>query len=375
MKKSYFEFMDNFDADTCPEKYSVSKKSVKKRVMEKIGAGVQRRESGFRKRAFAMAAVISVTAFAGIAAAAYETGVLQKAVNFFEKDPVFIDEQQVLSQSDLEVIKNNLREEKIIIDSNGTLVELTGSMHDENVIYFFCRLTAPDGTVLDQNSSYEFEEVCFENPGSLGTGRSCSMSLSVNFSEDENPNDNVLDFACVVQCDGEVRTDELNGIILRNLRISYDESISDSDGEGVKTCKVIKGHWGIPVALGHKATMTELVEEPVEVNIPERFESADKKPSEEDILGTGRTYSLKLKSVLISPLSMEVAIISGGDVWNSSLNLKVNTELVMKDGTSEICDVYNAFEFKGTHTIYFRKPIDISNIDYIIIGDGVIDMN
>lgn len=368
MKKSYFEFMDNLETDACPEKYCVSEKSVKKRVMEKIGAGVQHRESGFRKKAFAIAAAISVTAFAGIAAAAFETGVFQKAVNFFGKDPFFVDEQQVLSQSDLDVIENNLREENIIINSDGTLVELTGSMHDENVIYFFCRLTATEGTVFDQNSSYEFEEICFENPGSLRTGRSCSMNLSVNFAEDENPYDNMLDFACIVQCDGEVRTDELNGIILRNLKIS-------SDGKGTNSCKVIKGHWGIPVALGHKATMTELVEEPLEVNIPERFESVDKKPSEEDILDTGRTYSLKLKSVLISPLSMEIGITSGGDVWDSSLNLKVNTELVMKDGTSEICDVYNAFEFKGTHTIYFSKPVDISNIDYIIIGDAVIDMN
>lgn len=368
MKKSYFEFMDNLETDIYPEKYTISEKSVKKRVMEKIGAGVQRRESEFRKKAFAMAAVISVTAFAGIAAAAYETGVFRKAVNFFGKDSAFVDEKQSLSQSDIDIIQNNLREENIIIDSGGTTVELTGSMHDENVIYFFCRLTAPEGTVLDQNNSYEFEEICFENPGSLGTGRRCSMSLSVNFAKDENPHDNMLDFACIVQCDGEVRTDELNGIILRNLRISSDE-------EGVKSHEVIKGHWGIPVALGHKATMTELVEEPLEVNIPERFESVDKKPSEEDILDTGRTYSLKLKSVLISPLSMEIGITSGGDVWDSSLNLKVNTELVMKDGTSEICDVYNAFEFKGTHTVYFRKPVDISNIDYIVIGDAVIDLN
>lgn len=367
--------MDNYDADTCPEKYSVSEKSVKKKVMVRIGAGIKRRESGFRKRAFAMAAVASVTAFAGIAAAAYETGVFQKAVNFFEKDSFFFDEQQVLSQTDLDVIKNNLREENIIIDSDGTTVELTGSMHDENVIYLFCRLTAPEGTVLDQNSSYDFEEICFENPGTLGTERSCSMSLTVNFSEDDNPNDNVLDFACVVQCDGEVRTDELNGIILRNLKISSDESISETGGERVKTHEVIKGHWGIPFALGHKATMTELVNEPVEVNIPEKLKSVDKKPSEKNNPDTGKTYSLKLKSVLISPLSMEIGIMSGDDVWNPRSNLKVNTELVMKDGTSEICDVYNAFEFDGTHTIYFRKPVDVSNIDYIKIDDAVIDVN
>ena len=174
MKKSFFEFMDNYDTEISPEKYDISEKKVKKLVMNKIHPKSGFRESRMRKRNFAIAAAVSVVSVTGAAVAAYEMTVEDSAVNFFESGAGLLSQPQSLSKTDLETIKNNLKERNILIGSQGTTIKLTGSMLDENVIYLFCRLTAPEGTVLGNNSGYEFEKMYFIDPSeNIGGKRSC----------------------------------------------------------------------------------------------------------------------------------------------------------------------------------------------------------
>lgn len=354
MKKSFYDFMNDYEPESTDLKEcDVNIDSVKKKVMNKAGILTAKKEYHITKRAFAVLAAVSITATAGIAAAAYETGILSKAVNFFENH-TYSESSQILNENDFTVINSNLKEENTAMESNGASVELIGSMHDENVIYLFCRMTLPESVTLEENESYTFNQIVFERPDI--TGKNGFQGIEVYFADDEIPDDNILDFTCIVEVGGDIDIDELNGIILRDLRISSNETISGINGPRLKTKSVLNGHWYIPLEYKSEAPVKELINEPLNIKITNDSGSVD---------------SITLNSLTVSSLSMKiVAAADNGCELPSSF--QEYTSIIMKDGTSY--DVYSPISIIGnpkenTEMIMFGKPIDVSQINYIKIDD------
>ena len=200
MKKSFYEFMDNYEPNNFTEQNEVSVESVKRRVMDKITVDKRRRKYKLTKKTFAAVAAVCIAAVTGVAVTAYEIGVFDLAVNFFSNN-ISSESSQLLTENDYEAIRNNLKAEHIVTESEGATVELTGSMHDENVVYLFCTMTLPEGTVLPD----DFGELAFDVQSTdyyslqeydeydLGTASSC---LTVNFADYNMPGSNTVDFTC-----------------------------------------------------------------------------------------------------------------------------------------------------------------------------------
>lgn len=372
MKKTFYNLMDRYESESLPD-YEVSAKNVKKIVMEKTGLNTKAENTQkyhLTKKAVAAVAAVSVAAVTGISVAAYSTGVLEIASNFFEKNAFFYEEEKIdLNENDLEVIKNNLREEHITAESNGATIELTGSMYDENVIYYFCTMTLPEGTKIPADSSLDFEIVSTERSSFLG--KSFGLSLGSYFMEDENPYDNKIDFACYISVTGEIDTSSIKNIFFENLNSTSGEIVNGVNGSHYRYSSVVKGQWFIPIKYKCEKTMTEVLDKPVKTFI-------------QTINDDGiHNHDIQLQSIKISPLSMEIQI----DGLNKETpfmsmselsTLESEVTLVMKNSTEETKAIghgIHGITSIPTEFLTFEKPIDVSQIDYIKIGNAVIDMN
>lgn len=371
MKKSFYEFMDNYEPDNVTEQNDISVKSVKKKVMDKIAVSKQGNVHKFTKKTFTAFAAVCVAAVTGIAVTAYETGVFDKAVNFFSKNN-FYGSLQELSENDYEAIRNNLKEEHIITESEGAAVELTGSMHDENVVYLFCTMTLPEGTVLPDNcDNLSFEVMNTDYYSALKEGVNAAVGLTVFFADYNTPGSNTVDFTCVVEINGDLRTDGISGFLIEDLVNLSDETLSSINGPRLKRSSIQKGKWLLPIKSETEGKSIELLNEPVRTELMS------------DNSGSTDYCKVEYESLKISPLSIKLSArtLNNENIRFVPSTLENNLTIVMNDGTEKICfnegrigGIFGSSDFYNEMST-FETPINVSEIDHVKIGDVEIKVN
>lgn len=348
MKKDFFSIMKNYDPER-DIKINLSSDRIKEKTLKKISLQ-QTRKIHFSKKFAIIAAAAAVSITACSTALAYEFDVFDKAISFFENKNAVFDVN--LDETDRNIISENLKENSISVESKGTTIQLTGSMYDENMAYFFFKLTAPEGTVLG-NEIYDFKEntiVLDEHYHQGGAGWQLVF-------DDDNLTDNITYFTLQLGCNG-VSVQDFKEINLSDLYIPHENPADEK--------VILEGQWTIPLETGEPTKAIELCKEPSMV----RYE--DK--------------SAEISSLKLSPLC--ITFISSNELWienpyKGDMNYTViagdqkadiNIYLKMKDGS--ICSDINmnggGNADGGEDYIFvyhFDKPIDIDNVESVVICD------
>ena len=332
MKKDYFKIMKNYNPEITS--FSVSSKNIKEKAMSKINK--PKRKFQFTRKFSPVIAAAAVCITAGVGVLAYELSTLDRAENFFENYNVA---EETFDENDRVALNSVFKPEITIAESNGTTIELTGNIYDENVAYFFFTLTAPEGTVLDEeNYGFELFEINHDHPSGYG-----SAGAVIQF-DDTDLTDNITYFSIKLHSNGLVVQDffefKLGNMYSLNKRYSLDDYI-------------LKGEWAIPLKSDVYAESIELIDEPFKLYTDTRY--------------------YRIDNIKISPIS--ILVYGSFDMSTEDVNIS----LIMKDGS-----VYDnidfghggAVTFSGQYTTSYAlgKPIDLSQIKSIKLNDTEISV-
>lgn len=335
MKKDFYEIMENYNPEA--ELFSVSKESIKEKAMYKIGQRKPEKRFSAKRIFTSIPAVAAMMCFlAGAGVIAYELSTIDRAENYFEEHTA---NEQIFDENDRNALNNAFKEEVTSVESNGTTIELTGSMYDENVAYFFFTMTAPEGTILDEEN-YGFELFDLKHGHNSAYG---GAGASIEFNDD-NLTDNITYFTIKLHSNGLTVQDffefRLENMYSLNKRYSLDDYI-------------VKGEWAIPLKSDVYAESIELVDESFKFYTDTRY--------------------YRIDNIKISPIS--ILVYGSFDMSTEDVNIS----LIMKDGS-----VYDdigfghggAVTFSGQYTTSYAlgKPIDLSAVKSIKLNDTEISV-
>lgn len=352
MKKDFFKLMKNYDPERTTN-IKISSDRIKEKALNKISAQSQTRKIHFSKKFAVIAAAAVVAVTASFTVLAYEFNVFDKAISFFENKNAVFDVN--LDETDRNIISENLKESSFSVDSEGTTIQLTGSMYDENMAYFFFKLTAPEGFVLD-SETYDFKnnKIFFDEHSHGGAGWYLVF-------DDDDLTDNITYFTLQFSCNG-FSVQDFYEINLGDLYIPHDNPADEK--------VILEGQWTIPLETGEPTKAIELCKEPSMVHYEDK---------------SAEISSLKLSPLCITFISsdelylgntdigvMDNIIISGN--YKDAMSYGVNIFLKMKDGS-----IYTNINMDGggnangggnyISSYHFDKPIDIDNVESVVVGD------
>lgn len=351
MKKDFFNIMKNYDPERTTN-INLSSDRIKEKSLKKISLQ-QTRKIHFSKKFAIIAAAAAVSITACFTALAYEFDVFDKAISFFENKNTAYDVN--LDEADRNIISENLKESSIGIESEGTTIQLTGSMYDENMAYFFFKLTAPEGTVFG-SETYDFKENTIIYDEKIHGGAGWYLVF-----DDDNLTDNITYFTLQLSCNG-FSIQDFREINLGDLYITHENPADEK--------VILEGQWTIPLETGEPTKAIELCKEPSMVHYEDK---------------SAEISSLKLSPLSIAFISsdelylgntnigvMDNIIISGN--YKDAMSYGVNILLKMKDGS-----IYTDINMDGggdadggedcIFVYHFDKPIDIDNVESVVICD------
>ena len=396
MKRKISELMEHIrvadlemDANT-----PLSSTRIKELTMSKVKANKPRRN--VLRVLLAAAAIISLLAVTAFA----EENVI-KAGEWFRG---LFDEE--MSDSQVEVINDLGRVfEEQTQTSEGTAVTMHAAYGDAYVLHLYFSVEAPEGTVLPDDILYTFhdgnaEYTDFEaryqllTPGKGAPYKSISQQVEIEALPDDDPNDNRKDFHMLVNGqagtkgnfnDGYTKYFNISGIWQQIPNVNDDE-----DGYEL----LAPGTFSFEVGLIEAAEMIELkaAEGFVYVGEKTRFWTHDSpcvSYCKENLTGetdpeTGLpihseswNYQVTVKKLSISSTSVEWEVEYTCD--NEQLNCGLEYCVVMKDGSrAELSVVGSRSDAPpwltggpgiGEGLNYFNVPIDLAEVDYVLIGD------
>jgi hypothetical protein len=366
----------------------LSSQRIKELTMKQVKKTHKVRRFGTRLLiAAAIISMLTVTAFA--AEAIFNVGEIIR--DLFRQD---IPENQV---EVLNQLGGSFQPQTITRE--GTTMTLAAAYGDDHVLYAYLQVTAPEGTVLPDDISYIFYDpnaVNYEakygdedywkhiqipegNPYKLIYG----MNVEVQPLADENPLDNYKEFYLIVTAqdgqdakfnDGVAKVLNIMGVYEQVPNVNMDE-----DGYYL----LAPGTFSFDVGIVNEAKKVELDVAGLTYGGDTSrtwtcgFEECGTFCEGLETNGREHTeywnYSVGVKKLVISPLSAEWEIDYSTDKWNLSLGLQF--AVVMKDG-SRVEMTATAMSDGGTYSrgIYrFETPVDLDQVDYILIGDEKID--
>ena len=285
------------------------------------------------------------------------------------------------------------------ITSEGTTMTLAAAYGDDHVLYAYLQVTAPEETVLPDDIQYIFYDPNARNrqaeygdadywehiqiPQGNPYQHINGYVVEVEPLTDENPGDNYKEFYLTVSAqDGQKA--KFNDGITKFLNITgvYEQVVNvneDEDGYELLAPGTFSFHVGM-VNEAKKVTL-DVAGLTYGGNASRTWTCGFEQCGSfcEGLETNGRehteywNYSVTVKKLVISPLSAEWEIDYTTDKWNLSFGL--NFAVVMKDG-SRVEMAATAMSDGGTYSrgIYrFAVPVNLEEIDYILIGDEEID--
>lgn len=355
--------------------------------------------------AAAIIASLTVTAYAAetfFNASDFFGGILNAQLN---EDRVDTEEsiRETLSEGQMEVLDQlGGTFQPQTQTSQGTTVTLAAAYGDAYMLHLYMQVTAPDGVVLPDDIIYDFcdwnaidysDDNHWEDlkPGEDAPYDSISRSVNIEALPDENPGDNRKNFLVTIngqpgtKCkfnDGYSKFFNMTGIY---------EQVPDVNGDEDGYELLAPGEFSFNVGFVNEVEIVELDVDGLTyggyktrmwTHDSECKNICDEKLTGETDPETGLpvhfedwNYEVTVKSMTISPLSVEWEVAYECD--DKQMMFGLDFQVVLKDGTI----VKNIVGGMGAEwndnersaTTYFTVPVNLDEIDYILIGDPGID--
>lgn len=390
----------------------LSSERIRELTMSKIGQNEKKRSrTGFRLLVVA-AVVAALTVTAVAAEQAFGAGdwfrqilnlQLKEDADRAEKTGANI--QETLQEGQVEVV-NRLGKvyEEESQTSEGTTVTMHAAYGDASILHLYLSVEAPVGTVLPDDIHYTFHDGNAEyteetryiplTPAENAPYETISQQVDVLPLPDEDPGDNKKDFHVVIN--GQAGTDcrfndgyskffHIRGIWQQVVNVNGDE-----DGYAL----LAPGRFSFDVGLTGEPETVQLKEAEGFAYGGEKrrtwtHDSPCLPPCEEELTGetdpeTGLpihediwNYQVTVKELSISSMGVDYHVeYTCDDKWKG---FGLSFQVVMKDGTSPVTGKYGSGsdrpmeEAGGTGESwgisYFSVPVDLNEVDYILIGD------
>ncbi len=286
--------------------------------------------------------------------------------------------------------------------SQGSTVTLAAAYGDAYMLYLYMEVTAPEGVVLPDGIIYDFcdwnaidysVEEPWENlrPGEDAPYKTISRAVDIEALPDENPGDNQKNFLVTIHGQSGTKCKFNDGYSkFFNMTGIYEE-VPDVNGDEDGYELLAPGEFSFNVGFVNAVEIVALdVKGLTYGGYKTRtwtHDSECKSACDENLTGetdpeTGLpvhfedcNYSVTVKSMTISPLSAEWEVEYECDDKQFSFGLEFH--VVLKDGTVVTFMRSGYGRQDNGHvscgTTYFTVPIDLNEIDYILIGDPEID--
>ena len=304
---------------------------------------------------------------------------------------------ETVSQEQIDVV-NELGQvfEETSIESEGTTMTLTAAYADANVIHLYFQAEAPEGTVLPDGILYQFYNYNAEDWNILELPQGAPYELSgynvdVEALPDADPTDNRKDFHVTIYTQSGMEMQFNDGVSKLYHITGIYEQVVDMNGDEDGYVRLAPGSFTFDIGIANEAKVVELDVDGLTYGGHRTrtwtHDSPCKEFCKENLTGqtdpdTGLPihaeswdYTVTPKRLAISPLSADWACdyTCSDDRASFGLSFRV----VMKDGSSPLLvdggGTYNDEKCMSSGTNYFSTPIDLSQVDYILIGDPEIN--
>lgn len=304
---------------------------------------------------------------------------------------------ETVSQEQIDVV-NELGQvfEETSIESEGTTMTLTAAYADANVIHLYFQAEAPEGTVLPDGILYQFYNYNAEDWNILELPQGAPYELSgynvdVEALPDADPTDNRKDFHVTIYTQSGMEMQFNDGVSKLYHITGIYEQVVDMNGDEDGYVRLAPGSFTFDIGIANEAKVVELDVDGLTYGGHRTrtwtHDSPCKEFCKENLTGqtdpdTGLPihaeswdYTVTPKRLAISPLSADWACdyTCSDDRASFGLSFRV----VMKDGSSPLLvdggGSYNDEKCMSSGTNYFSTPIDLSQVDYILIGDPEIN--
>lgn len=304
---------------------------------------------------------------------------------------------ETVSQEQIDVV-NELGQvfEETSIESEGTTMTLTAAYADANVIHLYFQAEAPEGTVLPDGILYQFYDYNAEDWNILELPQGAPYELSgynvdVEALPDADPTDNRKDFHVTIYTQSGMEMQFNDGVSKLYHITGIYEQVVDMNGDEDGYVRLAPGSFTFDIGIANEAKVVELDVDGLTYGGHRTrtwtHDSPCKEFCKENLTGqtdpdTGLPihaeswdYTVTPKRLAISPLSADWACDYTCSDGRASFGLSFR--VVMKDGSSPLLvdggGTYNDEKCMSSGTNYFSTPIDLSQVDYILIGDPEIN--
>lgn len=409
MKKRISDMLDGFLTQSVEMENStpLSSERIKELTMSKINHHTEKKGKRIVFRVLVVAAALSLitmTAFAAeeiFGAGDWFRGILNDQLKedqaLAEVDGLDVTVQETITEDQIEIINSmgQVFEEKSIT-SQGTTMTMTAAYADANVMHMYLQVVAPEGTVLPDNTLYKFYDPdhygAYEEKrwGPLELGEDApyevaGFQLEEEALPDEDPTDNKKDFHIILYKQPGMDMKLNDGVTKLWHSDGIYQQVVDTDGDEDSFVQLAAGEFAFDISLANDVEVVELdvagltyggTKNRTWTHRSECSEGCQDNLTGEVDADTGLPihsesweYTVTARSLTISPLSVE---------WECEYTCSDENvypglayQIVMKDGTSPVGRDQGGMEGEdcSSGTIIYDVPIDLDEIDYILIGD------
>lgn len=408
MKRRISDLLDHYSDDTIAMENSASLSSqrIKELTMQKIDKKAKkgRRILSRILVAAAIIATLTMTAFAAeeiFGAGDIFRDILNEQLALeAEKDNLEKAIQETISEAQVEII-NELGKSfsPQVQTSEGTTVTMLAAYADDYVLHLYLQVEAPEGTILPDGILYTFYDhnvdIDYDDPdhwASLKPGKdapydSISRFINMEALPDEDPTDSKKDFHVTIKGQPGTKPKFNDGYSkFFNMTGIYEQVVNvDEDQDGY--VQLAPGNFSFDVGLinevehyeldvagltygGHKTRSWTHDSPCLDLCEPELTGETDPETGL-PIHSEEWNYEVTVRKLILSSLSAEWEVQYTTDDEQKAFGLEF--DVIMKDGTSAVKGVGGVGMSddwsisKGVSN--FAVPIDMEQVDYILIGD------
>lgn len=406
MKRRISDLVNGIRDDTVElnNKTPLSSQRIKELTMSKIKQ--EKKTTGGKRIAFrilvaaAAVSLITLTAFAAenlFGAGDWFRDILGQRLEedrqYVQQEGLDITLPETVSQEQIQVVSDLGKVfEKTSIESEGTTMTLTAAYADENVIHLYFQAVAPESTVLPDGILYKFYDYNAEEWNILelpeGAPYESSMTrVDVEALPDEDPTDNRKDFHVTMYTQSGMEMKFNDGVSkLYHITGIYEQVVDQNGDEDGYVC-LAPGDFTFDIGMVNDAKVVELDvagltygghsvrtwthDSPCKAFCQENLTGETDPETGLPIHEESLDYTVTPKRLAISPLSAD---------WectytcsDSRMSFALSFRVVMKDGSSPLMmdggGNMGESENWSSGTKYFSTPIDLDQVDYILVGD------
>ena len=406
MKRNISDLMDHYRGEL-PELQShtpLSSQRIKELTMGKI----TKKEKKGKRIVFRILVAAAIIASLSMTALAAEDVV---DVGAWFREVLNLQLREDIRLRPMDSIQDSVSEEQLeVVNSlsqgfhpqsktdQGTTVTLQAAYGADYILHLIFRVEAPEGTVLPDGILYDF---CDYNaidysrddyfkllyPGEDAPYDYISYQQEIEALPDDDPTDNIKDLHVTIlgqtgtDCkfnDGYSKYFAMEGIYQQVVNVNQDEDgyVLLAPGEFafdvglVSQLEQVSMKEAESFTYGGEKTRIWTHDSPCQELCKEELTGETDPENGLPVHGETYTYEVTVESMTLTALGVDWQVKYSSPDKNRSFGL--DFRVVMKDGTSPVAMIASGGADNGTRMIgtsYFTVPIDLAEVDYIIIGD------